>query len=94
MGTNSQAPFAPVPIDEVVAAIHEYRPDLVFAPHVETSAGILLPDDYLRAVGSAVREVGGLFVLDCIASGTVWVDMGANDVDVLVSRERLDLAQD
>ena len=85
VGTNSQAPFAPVPIDEVVAAIHEYRPDLVFAPHVETSAGILLPDDYLRAVGSAVREVGGLFVLDCIASGTVWVDMGANDVDVLVS---------
>ena len=85
VGTGSQAPFAPVPIDEVVAAIHEYRPDLVFAPHVETSAGILLPDDYLRAVGSAVREVGGLFVLDCIASGTVWVDMGANDVDVLVS---------
>lgn len=85
VGTGSQAPFAPVPIDEVVAAIHEYRPDLVFAPHVETSAGILLPDDYLRAVGSAVREVGGLFVLDCIASGTVWVDMRANDVDVLVS---------
>lgn len=85
VGVGSQAPFAPVPIDEVVAAIHEYRPDLVFAPHVETSAGILLPDDYLRAVGSAVREVGGLFVLDCIASGTVWVDMGANDVDVLVS---------
>jgi aspartate aminotransferase-like enzyme len=85
VGVGSQAPFAPVPIDEVVAAIHEYRPDLVFAPHVETSAGILLPDDYLRAVGSAVREVGGLFVLDCIASGTVWVDMRANDVDVLVS---------
>jgi len=85
VGVGSQAPFAPVPMDEVVAAIHEYRPDLVFAPHVETSAGILLPDDYLRAVGSAVREVGGLFVLDCIASGTVWVDMRANDVDVLVS---------
>ncbi len=85
IGTGSQAPFAPVPIEEVVAAIHEYRPDLVFAPHVETSAGILLPDDYLRAIGAAVREVGGLFVLDCIASGTVWVDMRLTLVDVLVS---------
>ena len=85
IGTGSQAPFAPVPIEEVVAAIHEYRPDLVFAPHVETSAGILLPDDYLRAVGAAVREVGGLLVLDCIASGTVWVDMRTTLVDVLVS---------
>ncbi len=84
-GTGPQAPFAPVPIAEVVAAIHEYRPDVVFAPHVETSAGILLPDDYLRAVGAAVHEVGGLFVLDCIASGTVWVDMRETLVDVLVS---------
>jgi aspartate aminotransferase-like enzyme len=85
IGAGAQAPFAPVPIEEVVAAIHEYRPDVVFAPHVETSAGILLPDDYLRAVGAAVHEVGGLFVLDCIASGTVWVDMRETLVDVLVS---------
>ena len=84
-GSGAQAPFAPAPIDEVVAAIREQRPEVVFAPHVETSSGMILPDDYLRAVGAAVRAVNGLFVLDCIASGTVWVDMAANDVDVLIS---------
>jgi aspartate aminotransferase-like enzyme len=83
--SGSQAPFSPAPIAEVVAAIREHRPDLVFAPHVETASGIMLPDDYLHAVGAAVREVGGLFVLDCIASGTVWVDMVANHVDILIS---------
>ena len=82
---GSQAAFAPAPIDEVVAAIRQHKPDVVFAPHVETASGIMLPDDYLRAVGAAVRGVGGLFVLDCIASGTMWVDMVANDVDVLIS---------
>jgi aspartate aminotransferase-like enzyme len=85
LGGGSQAPFAPVPIEEAVAAIQRYKPDVVFAPHVETASGIMLPDEYLRAVGAAVREVGGLFVLDCVASGTVWVDMLANDVDVLIS---------
>ena len=84
-GAGPQAPFAPAPIDEVVATIKELRPDVVFAPHVETSAGMILPDDYLRAVADAVHEVGGLFVLDCIASGTVWVDMAATGVDVLIS---------
>lgn len=83
--TDEQAPFAPVPIDEVVASIRQHKPSVVFAPHVETAAGILLPDDYLRAVADAVYEVGGLFVLDCIASGTVWVDMQACGVDVLIS---------
>ncbi len=82
---GTRAPFAPAPIEEVVAAIRADRPDLVFAPHVETAAGMLLPQDYLAAVGSAVREVGGLFVLDCIASGTLWVDMEACKVDVLIS---------
>lgn len=85
VGDGPQAPFAPAPIDEVVAAIREYRPAVVFAPHVETASGMMLPDDYLQAVGAAVREVGGLFVLDCIASGTVWVNMQANLVDVLIS---------
>ena len=80
-----QMPFEPPPIAEVVAAIRAERPDVVFAPHVETAAGIVLPDAYLRAVGDAVREVGGLFVLDCIASGALWVDMQATAVDVLVS---------
>ncbi len=80
-----QAPFAPAPIDEVVDAIRNDRPDLVFAPHVETSAGMMLPDDYLAAIADAVHENGGLFVLDCIASGTVWVDMPATGVDVLIS---------
>lgn len=85
IGSGPQAPFAPVPIAEVVAAILEHKPDVVFAPHVETSAGMMLPDDYLKAVGAAVHAVDGLFVLDCIASGTVWVDMAANNVDVLIS---------
>jgi aspartate aminotransferase-like enzyme len=80
-----QSPFAPAPIEEVVATIREQRPDLVFAPHVETASGMMLPDDYLRAVGEAVREIGGLFVLDCVASGAVWVDMSEVGVDVLVT---------
>ena len=79
------APFAPAPIDEVVATIAAERPGVVFAPHVETSSGMLLGDDYLRAVATAVHEYGGLFVLDCIASGCAWVDMQALGVDVLIS---------
>jgi aspartate aminotransferase-like enzyme len=78
-------PFAPAPIAEVSTTIAEQRPDVVFAPHVETSAGMLLPDDYLTAVAEAVHEVGGLFVLDCIASGALWVDMEQLGVDVLLS---------
>ena len=78
-------PFAPAPIDEVVQTIRAEKPAVVFAPHVETSAGLILPDAYLRAVADAVHEVGGLFVLDCIASGAMWVDMRACAVDVLVS---------
>ncbi|HSX87921.1 MAG TPA: aminotransferase class V-fold PLP-dependent enzyme, partial [Pseudomonas sp.] len=80
-----QAAFAPPPIDEVVAAIQAQQPQVVFAPHVETSSGMILPDDYLRAVADAVHGVGGLFVLDCIASGTLWVDMQACGIDVLIS---------
>jgi len=80
-----QAPFAPAPIDEVVATIRAEKPAMVFAPHVETAAGMILPDDYLKAVAEATHEVGGLFVLDCIASGTVWVDMQATGVDILIS---------
>ena len=82
---GSQAAFAPAPIAEVVATIAAEKPDLVFAPHVETSAGMILPDDYLRAIADAVHAVGGLFVLDCIASGAIWVDMPARGVDILVS---------
>ncbi|WP_374276787.1 alanine--glyoxylate aminotransferase family protein [Azonexus sp.] len=84
-GDGPQAPFVPPPIDEVVAAIREQRPAVVFAPHVETASGMILPDDYVRAVGDAVRAVDGLFVLDCVASGTVWVDMADKRVDVLIS---------
>ncbi len=83
--SGAQAPFAPPPIEEVVAAIRQHRPAVVFAPHVETASGMILPDSYIKAVGAAVREVDGLFVLDCVASGTVWVDIAANDVDVLIS---------
>ena len=85
IGPGRQAAFAPAPIEEVVAAIRAQRPAMVFAPHVETAAGMLLPDAYLRAVADAAHEVGGLFVLDCIASGALWIDMQATGVDVLVS---------
>ncbi|GAB3625927.1 class V aminotransferase [Pandoraea terrae] len=80
-----QAAFAPPPIEEVVAAIKASKPDVVFAPHVETASGIILPDAYIRAAADAVHAVGGLFVLDCIASGTLWVDMQATGVDILIS---------
>ena len=82
---SSQAAWAPAPIELVKAAIASEKPALVFAPHVETSAGMILPDDYLKAVSDAVHAVGGLFVLDCIASGAMWVDMQATGVDVLIS---------
>jgi aspartate aminotransferase-like enzyme len=84
-GSGPTAPWAPAPIAEVTAAIREKRPAVVFAPHVETAAGIILPDDYMRAVADAVHSVGGLFVLDCIASGAMWVDMKACGIDVLIS---------
>lgn len=84
-GNHHQAPFAPAPIEDVTRTILEEKPDVVFAPHVETSAGIILPDAYIRAVADAVHSYGGLFVLDCIASGTIWVDMEATGVDVLIS---------
>lgn len=79
------APFSPAPIEVVCDEIARYRPDLVFAPHVETSSGILLPDEYLQGVAEAVHDVGGLFVLDCVASGAIWVDMQQNGVDILIS---------
>ena len=85
IGEGKQAPFAPAPIDEVVASIKAHKPDVVFAPHVETASGMILPDAYMRAVADAVHSVGGLFVLDCIASGAIWVDMAANGIDVLIS---------
>ena len=83
--TGRQAAYAPPPLDEVLAAIQAQKPQIVFAPHVETSSGIILPDEYLRAVGDAVHAVGGLFVLYCIASGTLWVDMHKCAVDLLIS---------
>jgi len=82
---SAKSPFSPAPIEEVVAAIRAGKPDVVFAPHVETSAGMILPDSYLSAVAAAVHEHGGLFVLDCVASGAIWVDMAATGVDVIVS---------
>lgn len=82
---GSQAAFAPAPIEEVVASILANKPGAVIAAHVETAAGMILPDDYLKAVSQATHEVGGLFVLDCIASGATWVDMKACGIDVLLS---------
>jgi aspartate aminotransferase-like enzyme len=85
VGNDPRAPYAPPPVEEVVAKIRAFRPEAVFAPHVETSAGIILPDDYIAKVAAAAHEVGALMVLDCIASGCIWVDMAATGVDVLVS---------
>ena len=82
---SHQAAYAPPPIDQVVDTILSQKPEVVFAPHVETASGMVLPDDYLTAIGDAVARVGGLFVLDCVASGALWVDMEACGVDVLIS---------
>ncbi len=82
---DNQAAYEPMPLDEVLEAIRTEKPDVFFAAHVETAAGMLLPDDYIKTVGAAVREAGGLFVLDCIASGTIWVDMAQCNVDLLIS---------
>ncbi|MGV6805912.1 MAG: aminotransferase class V-fold PLP-dependent enzyme [Ruegeria sp.] len=84
-GNAGTSPFAPAPIDEVVETIRSQRPDVVFAPHVETSAGVILPDDYVTEMAAAAHEVGALMVLDCIASGCAWIDMKATGVDVLIS---------
>ncbi|WP_406623398.1 aminotransferase class V-fold PLP-dependent enzyme [Acidovorax sp. SDU_ACID1] len=84
-GDGPQAPWAPCPAGEVAAAIRAEAPKVVFAPHVETASGILLTDDYIRTVSAAAHEVGALFVLDCVASGAMWVDMEKTGVDVLIS---------
>ena len=84
-GNQPQTAFAPAPLEDVLSTIADEKPGVVFAPHVETASGMILPDDYIRAIGQAVREYGGLFVLDCIASGTIWVDMEECLVDVLIS---------
>jgi aspartate aminotransferase-like enzyme len=85
LGSGAKAPWTPPPINEVVTAIRAHRPDVVFAAHVETASGIILPDEYLSAVATAVHAYGGLFVLDCIASGAIWVDMEACGIDILIS---------
>ncbi|MFM8354852.1 MAG: aminotransferase class V-fold PLP-dependent enzyme [Gammaproteobacteria bacterium] len=84
-GSGDQAPFAPAPLDEIIETIRREQPDVVFAPHVETSSGMVLPDAWLTAIAAATHAAGGLFVLDCIASGTLWVDMAATGVDILIS---------
>ena len=82
---NKESAFSPADIKEVVNQIKSSKPDIVFAPHVETSAGMLIPDDYLKQVAEAIHSVGGIFVLDCVASGALWVDMKKTGVDVLLS---------
>jgi aspartate aminotransferase-like enzyme len=84
-GNATPAPYAPAPIEDVVEAIRTQKPQVVFAPHVETSAGVILPDEYISAMATAAHDVGALLVLDCIASGCAWVDMAALGVDVLIS---------
>ncbi len=82
---SNQPAFMPCPVDHVLAEIETYQPDIVFAPHVETASGMILPEDYIKKVGAAVHRFGGIFVLDCIASGAVWIDMEACQVDVLIT---------
>ncbi|MEL6734623.1 MAG: aminotransferase class V-fold PLP-dependent enzyme [Pseudomonadota bacterium] len=84
-GNDLPAPFAPAPIEDVVAAIAEEKPAIVFAPHVETSAGVMLPDDYIAALAKAAHDAGALFALDCVASGAIWVDMKSLGIDVVIS---------
>jgi len=84
-GNASPSPFTPAPVEDVAAKIHQTRPEIVFAPHVETSAGVILPNAYVAAIAQAAHAVGALMVLDCIASGCAWVDMKATGVDVLIS---------
>ncbi len=84
-GDAADSPFAPAAIADVVAAIKSEKPDVVFAPHVETASGMILPNDYMKQVADAVHSVGGIFVLDCIASGCIWVDMKETGIDVLIS---------
>lgn len=83
--TDVPKPFAPVDIDEAVAKIKEEKPAVVFAPHVETSSGIILSEDYIKALAEAVHSVNGLLVIDCIASGCVWLDMQKLGIDVIIS---------
>ncbi|WP_298735081.1 aminotransferase class V-fold PLP-dependent enzyme [uncultured Psychrobacter sp.] len=83
--SDAPKPFSPVDIDEAVAKIKAHKPAVVFAPHVETSAGMILPNDYIKALSEATHSVGGLLVIDCIASGCVWLDMKALGIDVLIS---------
>ena len=85
VGNEKLAPFRPAEVDDVVEKIKADKPNIVFAPHVETSAGVILPDDYIKEIASAAHEVGALMVLDCIASGCVWVDMKECGVDILIS---------
>ena len=82
---NFQAPFKPIVLEDIISKINENKPAVVFAPHVETSAGIMLPDEYLKGISSAVHSNGGIFVLDCVASGSAWVDMKSTGVDVLLT---------
>lgn len=88
IGNGPQAAFAPVPIEEIVAKIVADQPDVVFAPHVETSSGMILPDDYSKSISDAVNEHGGLFVLNCIASGCTWANTRKSGVDFLISAPR------
>ncbi|MFE1573834.1 aminotransferase class V-fold PLP-dependent enzyme [Comamonas odontotermitis] len=85
LGNGAQDAWAPCPADEVAATIRKEKPQVVFAPHVETASGIILPDDYLQTISAAAHEVGALMVLDCVASGAMWVDMQKTGVDVLIT---------
>ena len=82
---SADAPFAPRPLEDILERIRAEKPDVVFCPHVETSAGMMMPDDFIRALTGCVHEYGGIFVLDCVASGTVFVNLEETGVDVLLT---------
>jgi len=84
---DNKPQFAPPALEDVVAEIKAKKPCVVFAPHIETSAGIVLSDDYVRSLAAATHDAcpDAIFVLDCIASGNRWTDMQALGVDVLIT---------
>jgi len=83
---TEQYQYGPPDVDTVVVPkIHEEKPAVVFLPHVETSTGMIVSNEYIQTIAQAIHQVGGLLVLDCIASGTVWINMQELGVDVLIS---------
>ena len=84
-GQNIKRDYSPPPLKTIVDEILSFKPKLVYATHVETSTGIIIPDEYIKGIGEATKSIGGLFVLDCVASGSLFVDMEILGIDLLLT---------